>query len=555
MGGRLQVFTWGGLADIRQATCLRNPCSDVWLNRKKSAEAIVAGGGQTWNNGNEPRRRAERWKFPEMKERETVCREQQTKSLAEAIGLPKNGRVEHGETEEARSTDLRESIEGNSAVGNNPDKDLLSKVLEPGNMALAYERVVRNGGAAGVDGITVKELRKYLIENYAGIKAEIREGKYKPKPVRRVEIPKPDGGVRLLGVPTATDRMLQQAVVQVLQPIFERTFSDSSYGFRPGRSAHQAIKKAKGYYEAGYRYVVDLDLEKYFDTVNHELLLNMIREEVKDESLIRLIRRFLKSGVMINGLVSETEKGTPQGGNLSPLLSNIYLTKFDKLLEERGHKFVRYADDCNIYVKSLRAAGRVMEGCVKFLEGKLKLKANRQKSATGSPKELKFLGFCLGDPKGECIIRVHEKPLKRLVARLKEITGRSRNRNIAEVMDEVNRSITGWLGYYSIAAISGKLRTLTGWLRRRIRQMLWKRWKNNKGRYRNLKLLGIEDRQAWQWANTRKGYWRIAGSGILTRALTNEYLERLGFPKIVEQYQKLHAIHRTAVCRTARTVV
>jgi group II intron reverse transcriptase/maturase len=397
-----------------------------------------------------------------------------------------------------------------------------------------------NKGAAGVDGMKVEELQSYLIAHYLELKASIQGGWYKPQPVRRVEIPKPDGGKRMLGVPTVIDRMVQQAIVQVIQPEFEKTFSDSSYGFRPGRSAQQAINRAKGYYEEGYTYVVDLDLEKYFDTVNHELLMNRVRETVKDEPVVKLIKKFLKSGVMIDGLVSQTEQGTPQGGNLSPLLSNIYLTKFDRMLEERGHKFVRYADDCNIYVKSQRAAERVMEGCVQFLEGKMKLKVNRKKSTTGSPTKLKFLGFSLYRRNGEIRIRVHEKSLQRLIDRLKAMTSRKRGGTMEWILQEISRLLTGWLGYYSIADLKSHLERISAWLRRRIRQMYWKRWKKAQTRYENLIQLGISKDLAWPWANTRKSYWRTAGSQILKYSLTNRYLESKGFPEVLKRFEMLH---------------
>ena len=392
--------------------------------------------------------------------------------------------------------------------------------------------------------MTVEELQPYLIKEYRELCESVRGGWYKPAPVRRVEIPKPDGGKRQLGIPTVIDRMVQQALVQILQPVFEQTFSDSSYGFRPGRSAHQAIERAKGYYEGGYTYVVDLDLEKYFDTVNHDLLIKMVRETVKDEAVIGLIKKFLKSGIMADGIVSQREQGTPQGGNLSPLLSNIYLTKFDRMLEARGHKFVRYADDCNIYVKSLRAAGRVMEGCVKFLEGKLKLKVNRNKSAVGSPLKLKFLGFSLYRSKEGIRIRVHEKPLKRLVERLKALTSRKRSGTIEGILRELTVLLQGWLGYYRIADIKMYLKRLSEWLRRRIRQIYWKRWKRVRTRIVNLIRLGIHQEQAIQWANTRKGYWRTAGSWILTTSLNNHCLESLGFPNLVKRYEELRARSR-----------
>jgi group II intron reverse transcriptase/maturase len=333
--------------------------------------------------------------------------------------------------------------------------------------------------------------------------------------------------------------MVQQAMVQVLQPIFEQTFSDSSYGFRPKRNAHQAIKQAKKYYEEGYRNVVDLDLEKYFDMVNHDLLIKMVRETVKDEPVIALIRKFLKGGTMIEGLVSQTVQGTPQGGNLSPLLSNIYLTKFDRMLEERGHRFVRYADDCNIYVKSPRAADRVMAGCIRFLEGKLKLKVNRKKSTTGSPTKLKFLGFSLYHWNERIGIRLHEKSLKRLKVKLKAMTKRKRKGSIEEILDEITKLLNGWLSYYRIADMKMYLERISEWLRRRIRQLHWKRWKESLTRFNNLKQLGTPKDKAWQWANTRKGCWCIAGSWILTTTLTNRYLETLGFPNILKKYEEL----------------
>jgi len=442
-------------------------------------------------------------------------------------------------TQGVQSTEIRETTNGDSVNGREPGRNLLEAVLDVNNMFDAQERVISNRGSAGIDGMTVNELNDYLIKHYMELCESIRGGWYKPKPVKRVEIPKPDGGKRLLGVPTVIDRMVQQAIVQVLQPIFEQTFSDSSYGFRPKRNAHQAIQRAKKYYEEGYTNVVDLDLEKYFDTVNHDLLIKMVRETIKDEAVITLIKKFLKSGVMVEGLVSQTEQGVPQGGPLSPLLSNIYLTKFDRMLEERGHKFVRYADDCNIYVKSRRAAERVMAGCIKFLEGKLKLKVNRKKSAIGSPMRLKFLGFSLYTMNGRIGIRVHEKPLERFKERLKTITSRSRGGKIEQILGELTRLINGWLGYYRMADIKRYLERISEWLRRRIRQIYWKRWKRTRTKIDNLIRLGVPREIARQWACSRKGYWRIANSGILTTTITNRYLETLGFPNILKRYEEL----------------
>ncbi|MEF2920744.1 MAG: group II intron reverse transcriptase/maturase [Acutalibacteraceae bacterium] len=337
-------------------------------------------------------------------------------------------------------------------------KNLLEAILDRNNLNKAYQKVKKNGGSAGIDGMTVEEMLPYLKEHREELLKALRNGKYKPKPVKRVEIPKPDGGKRNLGVPTVIDRMIQQAIVQVLQPIYEPLFSDNSYGFRPNRNAHQAINKALEYYNEGYTQVVDLDLAKYFDTVNHDILIDMLREQIKDERVILLIRKYLRSGVMINGLISPTTEGTPQGGNLSPLLSNIYLTAFDKMLESRGHRFVRYADDCNIYVKSRRAAERVMTNCVKFLEGKLKLKVNQQKSKVGSPLKLKFLGFSLYKTGNKAGIRPHGKSIKRFKDKIRELTSRKQARSVELILKRVKKYTTGWLGYYSIADMESKIK-------------------------------------------------------------------------------------------------
>ena len=484
--------------------------------------------------------REEQWEFYEREE----CKAMQRKQKTEESGCPVEDRVEPEGTQGAHSIEIRKTANGDSANGQSnlmfaPERNLLDAILSLNNMYDAHERVVSNRGSAGIDGMTVGELQGYLNNHYLELCKSIREGWYKPKPVKRVEIPKPDGGKRQLGVPTVVDRMVQQAMVQVLQPIFEKTFSECSYGFRPKRNAHQAIERAKEYYEEGYTYVVDLDLEKYFDTVNHDLLIKMVRETVKDEGVIALIRKFLKSGVMVDGLVSQTEQGTPQGGNLSPLLSNIYLTKFDRMLEERGHKFVRYADDCNIYVKSPRAAERVMAGCIRFLEGELKLKVNQKKSTTGSPTKLKFLGFSLYRWKRETRIRAHGKSLERFKDRLKAITSRKRGGSIQRILEEITRLINGWLGYYRIADIKKYLEGISEWLRRRIRQLYWKRWKLVRTRFENLVQLGVPRSKAWQLANTRKGYWRIAGCWFMTATMNNRYLETLGFPNILKRYEEL----------------
>ena len=432
---------------------------------------------------------------------------------------------------------------------------LLAKVLERNNLNRAYKRVKANRGAPGIDGVTVDELLPFLKAHGGELIVSISLGTYKPQPVKRVEIPKPDGGKRQLGIPTAVDRVIQLAIAQVLEPIFEPGFSDSSYGFRPNRNAHQAIRKAREYYDEGYTCVVDIDLEKYFDTVGHDLLIDMLREKVKDEKLISLIRKYLKSGVMINGMTSPTREGTPQGGNLSPLFSNIYLTQFDRMLEERGHKFIRYADDCNIYVKSERAAERVMRSCTEYLEKKLKLRVNREKSRTGSPLKLKFLGFSLYKGKNGTRIRTHAKSLRRLKSRLKQITRRNRGVSVEAVFEQLRRSIHGWLGYYAIADMNKAMQQLGEWLRSRIRMYIWKQWKRVRTRFSRLKGRGIPDWQAWEWANTRKGYWRTAHSPILQRALRNENLAAMGMIDILKRYEVLHSNYRTAVYGSVRTVV
>ena len=450
-------------------------------------------------------------------------------------GCPCEGMLETKNNKGACSIALTETDREDGA------ENLLERILDRSNLNQAYLKVKRNGGSAGIDGMTVQEMLPYLKEHREELLESLISERYKPKAVRRVEIPKPDGGKRMLGVPTVIDRMIQQAIVQVLQPMYEPLFSENSYGFRPKRSAQQAMKQALEYYNEGYTQVVDLDLAKYFDTVNHEILIGMLREQVKDERVIRLIRKYLKSGVMINGLISPTTEGTPQGGNLSPLLSNIYLTAFDRMLESRGHKFVRYADDCNIYVKSRRAAERVMANCTKFLEGKLKLKVNRKKSQVGSPLRLKFLGFSMYKTGKKAGIRPHGKSIKRFKDKIRELTSRKQARSVELILKRLKRFTVGWLGYYSIADMESRIKSLNEWIRRRIRQIYWKQWKKIRTKHDNLVKLGIDNENAWKWANSRKAYWRIADSHILHRSLTNKYLASVGYDDILERYKVLHS--------------
>jgi len=451
------------------------------------------------------------------------------------LGCRPEDRVEPEDNGGARSIVERETKEKGSAEG-----DLLGKLMNRENLNRAFKRVRTNGGAAGIDGMTVDEMLPWLREHREELLESLRNGTYKPQPVRRVEIPKPDGGVRKLGVPTVIDRMIQQALVQVLQPIFEPMFSEASYGYRPGRSAQQAMKKVKEYYEQGYTSAVDIDLSKYFDTMKHELLINLIRKEVKDKRIVNLIKKFLKSGVMEDGVKSRTEEGSPQGGPLSPLLSNIYLNEFDKEMERRGHKHLRYADDIAVYTKSRRAAERVMEGCKQYLVKNLKLTVNSEKSKVGSPLRLKFLGFALYKVKKSTGIRVHEKSMKKFKEKLKEITKRNRGRVIQKILEELKLFATGWLNYYAIAGMKRRIQELNMWLKRRIRMYLWKQWKKPKTRIRNLIALGMPEYWAHKYGYTGKGYWRVAGSGILSHTLTDKYLESLGYVDIAEKYEALH---------------
>ena len=425
---------------------------------------------------------------------------------------------------------------------NNQDGvNLFEKILSRNNLNLAYMQVVRNKGAAGVDGMTYDQLLPYLKDNREILLEQLRSGRYKPQPVLRIEIPKPTGGKRQLGIPTVIDRMIQQAINQVLQPLFEPEFSDNSFGFRPKRSAQMAIIQAKEYYEQGFKHVVDIDMKAYFDTVNHDKLMYYIEKKVKDKHVLQLIRNYLISGVMDKGLFSNSDKGTPQGGNLSPLLSNIYLHEFDKLLEERGHKFVRYADDCNIYVKSRRAAKRVMTQSFEFLEGSLKLEVNRKKSAIGSPIRRKFVGFCLMVTKKGVKIRPHNQAKTTITSKLKKLTKRNRGKNIKVILKQIKQLMTGWINYYGIGEMKNFMIDLNGWLKRRIRQYIWKQWKNPLTRRKHLIRLGIDKAKAYEWSNTRKGYWKVSRSYILHRSLTNKELASLGYQDIALRYQFIHS--------------
>lgn len=422
------------------------------------------------------------------------------------------------------------------------NEELFDRILSRENMKRAQDRVRRNRGSHGVDGMTVDELPAYLETAWPFVKEELMSGTYKPQPVRRVEIPKPDGGTRLLGIPTVLDRLIQQAIAQVLMPVFEETFSDSSYGFRPFRGAHDAVKKSKEYIEQGYTWVVDIDLEKFFDRVNHDILMSRIARKVEDKRVLRLIRKYLESGVLINGLKVSTEEGTPQGGPLSPLLANILLDDLDKELEKRGHKFCRYADDCNIYVKSERAGKRVMDGVRKILTEKLKLKVNEPKSAVDRPWKRKFLGFSFYKIKGNIGIRIHPKSVKKFKENIWRITNRNRSISFEERLEKLAVMGRGWVNYFGIANAGKIMNELDMWTRRRLRACLWKQWKRIGTKHDNLVKLGADDSKAWEWANTRKNYWRIAGSFVLSTTVTNKFLEDCGYLSFVKEYVKVHYV-------------
>ena len=423
------------------------------------------------------------------------------------------------------------------------EPELLEEILSRENLNEAYKRVKANKGAPGVDGMTIEEALPYLREHKDEIIGRIERGKYTPSPVKRVEIPKPDGGIRKLGIPTVTDRIIQQAISQKLMPTFEPLFADDSYGYRPGRSAKDAIRRVKEYSEEGYRYAVVLDLSKYFDTLNHERLLNLLREEIKDERVIQMIKRYLKSGVMENGVVMETEMGSPQGGNLSPLLANIYLNEFDHEYEKRRVPCVRYADDIVLLARSERAAKRLLESSISYLEGKLRLTVNREKSRVTSVfsiRNFKYLGFALGRNGNGIFIRVHPKSWKKMKAKLKSLSSRRQVQSVIPALNKIRVFMRGWLNYYGIAAMRGNIEELNGWLYHRIRMCIWKMWKRQRSRMRYLIKFGVPKELAVMAAESRRMYWFVSNTVAVKMALTKEILVSRGFYDLADAYQQMH---------------
>jgi RNA-directed DNA polymerase len=406
--------------------------------------------------------------------------------------------------------------------------DLWERTLSRENMLRALRRVETNKGAPGMDGMTVAELRPWLTAHWKETRERLDEGQYRPSPVRRVVIPKPDGGERELGVPTALDRLIQQAIAQALTPIFDPEFSEHSFGFRPGRSSHQAVRAARGYVEAGFNWVVDVDLERFFDRVQHDALMARVARKVTDKRVLKLIRRYLEAGIMVEGVKQSSEEGTPQGSPLSPLLANVMLDDLDRELEHRGHHFVRYADDLRVHVKTERAGQRVLEGVTGFVERRLKLKVNRKKSSVKHAAQAMVLGFGFAyRHDGGILIRVNPKALTRLRHRVRKLTGRSWRVAMPERITLLNRLVVGWSSYFALAETPWVFRDLDGWLRRRLRQVRWKEWKLIRTRRRNLLALGMPPRDAFEWAGSGKGSWRVAGS-FLNRALPNAYWTDLG---------------------------
>lgn len=416
---------------------------------------------------------------------------------------------------------------------------LLEEILSRDNMQAALKRVKANKGSHGVDGMKVDELPYYLMTEWPLVRQSLLDGTYVPQPVRRVEIPKPDVGMRLLGIPTVLDRLIQQAMAQKLSEIFDPGFSHHSYGFRPGKSAHHAVRSAQGYIREGYTWVVDIDLEKFFDRVNHDKLMARVARKIQDKRVLTVIRRYLESGVLIHGVKTASEEGTPQGGPLSPLLANILLDDLDRELERRGHRFCRYADDCNIYVKSKRAGERVMKSISRYIRERLSLKINEGKSAVDRPERRKFLGFSFYRKKDGPGIRIHPKSIKRFKDKVRAITNRNRSMSMDDRLRQLHSLCAGWIHYFGLADMKHLTQEMDEWIRSRIRACFWKQWKRIRTKHDNLVRMGVNEGKAWEWANTRKGYWRISHSWVLKTTLTNKYLEELGFISLSKLYSGL----------------
>lgn len=445
-------------------------------------------------------------------------------------------RVSAEQREYAEVCESPRMTETDSTDTNQQKEGLLEQILSRDNLNRAYKQVVRNKGAGGIDGMQVDELLPFLKENKNELTQSLRDGKYRPKPVRRVEIPKENGKTRKLGIPTVVDRLIQQAIYQVLSPIFEKQFSGNSFGFRPKRSAHDALRRCQTNITDGYRYVVDMDLEKYFDTVNQSKLIQTLSETIKDGRVISLIHKFLRAGVMVGRMFEDSPEGVPQGGPLSPLLGNIMLNECDHELEKRGHRFVRYADDLLIFCKSKKAARRTLDHILPYIEGKLFLRVNREKTKVAYVGKVKYLGYSFYIHKGEGRLRIHPKSVQKFKDKIREVTRRSNGMGVEARKIRLNQVVRGWMNYFKLADAKNLIQGLDEWIRSRIRMVTWKRWKKVRTRFENLKRSGIKEEQAWMWANTRKGYWRTAHSPILSRALSNQRFNSAGYRSLMECY-------------------
>lgn len=519
MGRKWERNTRGGL----QACLWLLPSRDGGMSMQKSAEGIVVAAHGDKGPNMEGRRGAE-----------ISMDEGDAQRKAEK---PEDSRKVAGGT---RKNTARERQASAAAEENAPPETtkLLEEVLRRENLIVALRRVQTNKGAPGVDGMTVEELPASLRTNWPRIREEILGGKYIPSPVLRVEIPKPDGkGMRPLGIPTVLDRFIEQAILQVLTPIFDPHFSDNSYGFRPGRGCHDAVKAAQAHVEAGYRFVVDMDLEKFFDRVNHDVLMSRVARRVKDKRLLRLIGRYLRAGIMIEGAVHDHEEGTPQGGPLSPLLSNILLDDLDKELERRGRRFCRYADDCNIYVKSKAAGEQAMESITRFLSKKLRLKVNEEKSAVDRPGNRKFLGYSMTthqSPK----LKVAPNSIKRAKARVKEIIRKGRGRSLSKVAAELTTFLRGWVNYFRLSQVKSAFEELDKWIRRKLRMILWRQWKTPKTRAKKLIERGIEKARAFASAYNGRGPWWNAGASHMNAAVTAKWLQQRGLMSLLAEHRR-----------------
>jgi len=418
---------------------------------------------------------------------------------------------------------------------------LLEAALERSNMLCAYERVVKNKGAPGVDGLTVSEFKPWLQAHWPKVRQALLAGEYMPAAVRKVEIPKPQGGVRTLGIPTVLDRLIQQALHQILQPLFDPGFSGSSYGFRPGRNAHQAVQTARAYVTEGRRWVVDLDLEKFFDRVNHDVLMARLERKVKDNRVLKLTRRYLEAGLMEGGIERARTEGTPQGGPLSPLLSNILLDDLDRELERRGHRFCRYADDCNIYVGSQRTGERIMQAITAFLEQRLKLKVNASKSAVARPWERKFLGYSMtwhSKPK----LKIAPQSHQRLVDKIRQMQRQARGKSLRQVIERLNPVLRGWMVYFRLTEVKSVLAELDGWLRHKLRSLLWRQWKRTCTRARNLMKAGLDKARAWQSATNGHGPWWNGRASHMNQAYPKSWFDRIGLVSLLDTQRRFSTI-------------